>query len=174
MRRIQSLRSARTRSARHRNGWRSLAAIVFAALLIVAVSGTRVAAAPSRTAAVASGPAVVMTKTGPAGTYLVDGTGKSLYLFVIDTPTSSMCSGPCAQAWPPLTTDGQPTAGAGVTASMLTTIKRSDGSMQVVYGGHPLYFFQGDTSAGATNGQGLNNFGGLWWLVSPAGKAISK
>jgi predicted lipoprotein with Yx(FWY)xxD motif len=115
-----------------------------------------------------------MTKTGPAGTYLVDGTGKSLYLFAIDTGGKSRCSGPCAQAWPPLTTKGQPKAGSGVTASKLTTTTRSDGSTQVVYAGHPLYFFAGDTSAGATNGQGINNFGGQWWLVAPAGTAIAK
>ena len=115
-----------------------------------------------------------MTRTGPAGTYLVDGTGKSLYLFIIDTGGKSMCSGPCAQVWPPLTTNGKPTASSGVTASKLTTITRSDGSTQVVYAGHPLYYFVGDTSAGATNGQGINNFGGLWWLLSPAGMAIQK
>jgi predicted lipoprotein with Yx(FWY)xxD motif len=85
-----------------------------------------------------------------------------------------MCSGPCAQVWPPLTTNGKPTAGSGVTASKLTTITRSDGSTQVVYAGHPLYYVVGDTSAGATNGQGINNFGGLWWLLSPAGMAIQK
>jgi hypothetical protein len=86
----------------------------------------------------------------------------------------SMCSGPCAQVWPPLTTNGKPTAGSGVTASKLTTVTRSDGSTQVVYAGHPLYYVVGDTSAGATNGQGINNFGGLWWLLSPAGMAIQK
>ena len=85
-----------------------------------------------------------------------------------------MCSGPCAQAWPPLTTKGQPKAGSGVTASKLTTATRSDGSTQVVYAGHPLYFFAGDTSPGMTNGQGINNFGGQWWLISPAGAAITK
>jgi predicted lipoprotein with Yx(FWY)xxD motif len=162
------------RIARDVNGMRRLGAIAFAGLILVALAGTKAAAtspAPSRTAAAA---AVVMTKTGPAGQYLVDGTGKSLYLFVVDTAGKSMCSGPCAQAWPPLTTSGQPAAGDGVTASKLTTITRSDGSTQVVYAGHPLYYFAGDTSAGATNGQGINNFGGLWWLLSPAGTAIQK
>ena len=160
-------------TARDVSGRRRLGAIVLAALVLVALAGTRAAAAPAPTRA-AAGPAMVMTKTGPDGTYLVDGTGKSLYLFVIDTGGKSMCSGACAQAWPPLTTTGQPTAGPGVTASKLTTITRSDGSTQVVYAGHPLYYFEGDTSAGMTTGQGINNFGGLWWLVSPAGTAIQK
>ena len=160
--------------ARDVSGLRRLGAIVAAGLLIVALAGTGAAAASAAPARAAAGAAVVDTKTGPLGTYLVDGTGKSLYLFAIDTPTASKCSGPCAQAWPPLTTTGKPTAGAGVTASKLTTIMRSDGSTQVVYAGHPLYFFQGDTAAGQTTGQGLSNFGGLWWLVSPAGTPISK
>jgi predicted lipoprotein with Yx(FWY)xxD motif len=158
--------------SRNIRGMRRLGAIVFAGLMLAALAGTTAAAAAP--APSASGPAVVMTKTGPAGTYLVDGTGRSLYLFAVDTNGKSMCSGPCAQAWPPLTTKGKPTAGMGVTASKLTTTTRSDGSTQVVYAGHPLYFFAGDTSAGATNGQGINNFGGLWWLVSPAGTAIPK
>ncbi len=155
-------------------GWRRVAAVIFAGLLFVALAGTSAAAAAPTPTPSASGPAVVMTKTGPDGTYLVDGTGKSLYLFAIDTPTKSNCAGACAQAWPPLTTMGKPTAGSGVTASKLTTITGADGSTQVVYNGHPLYTFKGDVSAGAINGQGLNNFGGLWWLVSPTGTAIQK
>ena len=156
------------------NGMRRFAAVVFAGLLLVALAATKAEATSPTPSGAATGPATVMTKTGPAGTYLVDGTGKSLYLFAIDTGGKSMCSGPCAQAWPPLTTNGQPKAGSGVTASKLTTTTRSDMSKQVVYAGHPLYLFAGDKSAGATNGQGINNFGGQWWLVSPAGTAITK
>jgi predicted lipoprotein with Yx(FWY)xxD motif len=115
-----------------------------------------------------------MTKTGPLGTYLTDGTGKTLYLFTIDTSTKSNCPAACAKFWPPLTTTGAPTAGTGATASMLTTIKRSDGSTQVVYNGHPLYYYAMDKAAGQTTGQGLNVFGGLWWVVSPQGAAIHK
>ena len=74
----------------------------------------------------------------------------------------------------PLTTNGQPTSGSGAITSKLTTITRSDGSTQVVYAGHPLNYFVGDTSAGATNGHGINNFGGVWWLPSPIGAAIQK
>jgi predicted lipoprotein with Yx(FWY)xxD motif len=172
----------------HMHGWRAAAVLVFASLLLVACgsSGNGSSSttgqntnpyggqAGGSTPSAASGPAVVMTKTGSAGTYLTDGSGKSLYLFAADTGGKSVCNGACAAAWPPLITSGKPTAGTGATASMLTTITRTDGKTQVVYAGHPLYYYVADTAAGQTTGQGLNQFGGLWWLVSPAGAAIQK
>jgi predicted lipoprotein with Yx(FWY)xxD motif len=166
--------------------WRTVVGAVFAGLLLVACGSTSNSgqattngvyggpAGGSSSPPAATGPAVVMTKTGSAGTYLTDGSGKSLYLFAADTGGKSVCSGACAAAWPPLTTKGNPTAGSGANGSMLTTITRSDGSTQVVYGGHPLYYYALDMSVGATSGQGVNAFGGLWWLVSPAGAAIQK
>ena len=117
--------------------------------------------------------ASVMTRSGPMGTYLTDGQGKSLYLFVADKTSTSTCSGPCAAAWPPLLTSGAPKAGPGVDQSKLGTSPRSGGATQVTYNGHPLYLFTGDTAAGQTSGQGLNNFGALWWLVNPQGAAIT-
>ena len=83
-----------------------------------------------------------------------------------------MCSGACAQAWPPLTTTSTPKAGGKVKASLLGTTKRSDGSREVTYAGHPLYYFAGDSTPGQTTGQGNNGFGSPWWVVSPAGQAI--
>jgi predicted lipoprotein with Yx(FWY)xxD motif len=94
----------------------------------------------------------------------------SLYDFVNDTPTTSNCVGACATSWPPLT--GTATAGTGVTGSMITTITRPDGTKQVAYNGHPLYYYRGDSAAGQTNGQGLNLNGGLWWLLTPAGAEL--
>jgi len=172
----------------HVRGWRAAAVLVFASLLLVAcgsssngssgstgqTSNPYGAQAGGSTPSTPSGPAVVMTKTGSAGTYLTDRSGKSLYLFAADSGGKSVCTGACAAAWPPLTTTGKPTAGSGATASMLTTITRSDGTTQVVYNGHPLYYYVADAAAGQTTGQGLNQFGGLWWLVSPAGAAIQK
>src|SRR5262249_31133320 len=102
-----------------------------------------------------------------------DGTGRTLYLWVADTSSKSVCSGTCAQAWPPLTTTGSPTAGSGVTSSDLGTSARSDGTMQVTYAGHPLYYFVQDTSAGQMTGQGSNGFGAKWWIVAPNGSAIT-
>jgi predicted lipoprotein with Yx(FWY)xxD motif len=84
-----------------------------------------------------------------------------------------MCSGACATAWPPLTATGAPTAGTGVTASDLGTINRSDGTKQVTYAGHPLYYFAGDTAAGQTSGEGSNGFGAPWYLVAPSGQQIT-
>lgn len=115
-----------------------------------------------------------MTHSGAMGTYLTDGSGKSLYLWDADTKAGkSTCSGPCLKFWPPLTTKGTPTASGDAQSSMLATITRSDGSKQVTYAGHPLYYYSKDTSPGDTNGQGNDDLGPKWWLVSPDGKSIT-
>jgi predicted lipoprotein with Yx(FWY)xxD motif len=115
---------------------------------------------------------VLSTKTSSLGTFLVDGNGRALYLWDADHGSKSTCSGVCAQAWPPLTTTTTPKAGGAVKASLLGTTKRADGSREVTYAGHPLYYFAGDTAPGQTTGQGSNGFGAPWWVVTPAGKAI--
>jgi predicted lipoprotein with Yx(FWY)xxD motif len=114
-----------------------------------------------------------MVHNGPYGQYLTDGKGRSLYRFAADTGSTSTCNGQCAVVWPPLLTNGKPTGGPGVTASQLGTTKRTNGGEQVTYFGHPLYLFASDTAPGMTNGQGINNLGGLWWLVSPNGNIIT-
>ena len=98
--------------------------------------------------------------------------GKTLYLFARDTGTTSKCSGSCATFWPPFTTTGAARAGAGVTAALLGTSRRADGTMQVTYHGHPLYFFAKDTKAGQMNGEGVAAFGAKWYVLSPAGTRI--
>ena len=112
------------------------------------------------------------------GPILVDGEGMSLYLFMADTQDSgtSTCGDDdgCAAEWPPLISQGSPVAGEGVDATLLSTITRDDGSIQVTYNGWPLYLFAGDTTAGDTVGQGIDEFGGLWFLVSPTGEAIEQ
>ena len=133
-------------------------------------AGTASAAtAPAAGAAAAS--VTVATKTGPLGTYLVDQSGRTLYLFVADTGSTSTCSGACAGYWPPLT--GTAKAGGSVAAAQLATSARSDGTKQVTYAGHPLYYFAGDKSAGATAGQGIDGYGAKWWVVGVDGKAIT-
>jgi predicted lipoprotein with Yx(FWY)xxD motif len=127
----------------------------------------------SSTGSSPAGPVTVQTRSGPMGADLTDGQGRSLYLFVADTNGTSTCSGPCASDWPPVLTSGTPQAGSGVTESKLGTVDRSDGSKQVTYNNHPLYLFSHDTAAGDVKGQGVNEFGALWWLVSPAGNAIN-
>ena len=107
------------------------------------------------------------------GNVLVDSQGRTIYLFKKDAGTKSTCSGACAAAWPPVRTSGKPTVGSGLTASNVGTTPRSDGQPQVTYNGHPLYLFQNDQKAGDTNGQGVNAFGAAWYVMSPAGNAIT-
>lgn len=116
---------------------------------------------------------VITTHSGSAGTYLTDGSGKTVYLWVKDPMGKSVCSGACAGAWPPVTTAGAPTASGSAVAADLGTITRSDGSKQVTYDGHALYYFAGDTSTGMTAGQGIDGFGAKWWLVAPSGSSIT-
>ena len=104
--------------------------------------------------------------------HLVDEDGRTLYLWVADTSTTSNCSGACATAWPPVTTEGAPVAEDGATASALGTTHRADGSVQVTYNGHPLYYFVADKKAGQTAGQGSDEFGAKWWEVDASGSAI--
>jgi len=116
--------------------------------------------------------ATVSTTSTKLGSILVDGKGRTLYLFQKDQPNQSACSGACVSAWPVDQTSGTPKAGSGVKASLLGTIKRTDGTTQVTYNKHPLYYYSGDSQAGQQNGQGLNAFGALWEVVNAAG--ISK
>ena len=107
------------------------------------------------------------------GTALVDGTGRALYLFEADTGTTSTCTGACAQVWPPLLTSGPaPVTTGAAQASLVGTSPRADGTRQVTYDGHPLYYFAGDTAPGDVRGQGIHNFGGGWYVVTPGGDEI--
>jgi predicted lipoprotein with Yx(FWY)xxD motif len=135
-------------------------------------AGSTASTTATATAAAAKGVAIG-TATGKDGTYLTGAGGRTLYLWVADSGGMSSCSGACAKAWPPLTTKGKPIAGSGVHAADIGTIKRSDGSTQVTYKGHPLYYFIEDKGKGSITGQGSDAFGAKWWLVSPAGAAIT-
>jgi predicted lipoprotein with Yx(FWY)xxD motif len=120
-----------------------------------------------------SSAATVDVRTSDGKSFLTGGSGRALYLWIPDTKTMSACSGACATAWPPLTVTGSPTAGMGATASELGTISRSDGTKQVTYAGHPLYYFVGDKAAGQTNGEGSKGFGAPWYLIAPSGQQIT-
>jgi predicted lipoprotein with Yx(FWY)xxD motif len=156
--------------------------VVSVALVAVAIAGCGgnsndnvKASAPAASAKVSTpsgGKATAGVRTGSLGKYLVDSQGRTLYLFEKDTGTISTCSGACASAWPPSTKSGHPKAGSGVNAALLGNSTRSDGSTQLTYDGHPLYRYAGDGSPGDTNGQGLTQFGGGWYVVSPAGHKI--
>jgi predicted lipoprotein with Yx(FWY)xxD motif len=127
----------------------------------------------SPTGTAPSGVATVAATSTKLGQILVDGNGRTLYLFQKDQPDQSACAGGCASAWPPGQSSGTPKAGSPVQASLLGTIKRSDGTTQVTYNHHPLYYYSGDSGAGQQNGQGLNAFGALWYVVAPSGEAVT-
>jgi predicted lipoprotein with Yx(FWY)xxD motif len=130
--------------------------------------------------------APVATPTSPAavnagqnaalGSFLVNSSGWTLYIFTNDTPATSSatavsaCTDSCTSVWQPLLTNGAATAGTGVTASMLGTLTRPDGSVQVTYNGWPLYTYSQDMAAGDTNGQGYKS---LWYAITPAGMQAS-
>lgn len=140
-----------------------LRAYKIALLVAVGLLGLVALAAANQTATVNA------TNSDTYGTYLTDAQGNSLYLYTRDTKNTSSCTGQCATNWPPLTVTGKPTAGEGVAGSLLGTITRTDGSMQVTYNGLPLYTFAKDQKPGDTNGEGVGN---VWYLVSPYGVAI--
>ena len=106
------------------------------------------------------------------GKILVNSHGLTLYLFQRDSGTKSSCTGACAIEWPPLRATGNPSVGGGANASIVATSARSDGRPQVTYNGHRLYLFSGDQKPGDANGQGVNAFGGLWYVLSSTGNQI--
>jgi predicted lipoprotein with Yx(FWY)xxD motif len=148
------------------NHWIKLLALA-AAVLLASTAATFALAGGTK----GSGAKVDLANS-PLGRILVDSKGITLYDFPPDKGTTSVCYGACAALWPPLLTHGKPIAGPGVRASLLGTTKRKDGKLQVTYHRHPLYYFVSDRKPGQTSGQGLNQFGGPWWVLSPAGKEI--
>jgi predicted lipoprotein with Yx(FWY)xxD motif len=137
--------------------------------------GTAYGAAATPQAGTQATPAAdgIATATLAPGTALVDGAGRTLYLFEADTGATSTCNGQCAQVWPPLLDTGTPIRASGdVQAGLLGTTTRADGTRQVTYHGHPLYYFMGDKKPGDAHGQGINRFGGGWYVVTPAGDKI--
>jgi predicted lipoprotein with Yx(FWY)xxD motif len=130
------------------------------------------ASSPSSGAS-SSGGTVITTAKSSAGTFLTTSSGRAVYLWVKDTGDMSNCNGACAGAWPPVTTTGTATASGSAKASDIGTITRSDGSKQVTYDGHPLYYFSGDSGPGTASGQGSDGFGAKWWLVAPTGSDVT-
>lgn len=128
-----------------------------------------VGGAVSSAVAGAIGVASVNTTTGPLGTFLVDGDGKTLYLNTADSAGQPTCNDACAVTWPPLLTTGPPTATGGTEASLLSTVIRTNGENMVKYGDWPLYRFAADTNPGDTRGQGVQD---AWYVVGVDGQPI--
>ena len=120
-----------------------------------------------------SGGTIITTAKSSAGTVLTSGSGRAVYLWAKDTGDMSNCTGACAGAWPPVTTTATATAAGGAKAGDIGTITRSDGTKQVTYDGHPLYYFAGDSGPGTASGQGSDSFGAPWWLVAPSGSDVT-
>jgi predicted lipoprotein with Yx(FWY)xxD motif len=133
--------------------------------LIVATSGGSASTAKPQ---VASNSAISIKQTS-LGKTLVDANGRTLYLFVADQHNRSTLSAAGRAVWPPFTATIQPRALGGALASQVTTIKGN----QIAYNGHPLYYFVADHHAGQTAGQGLNEFGAKWYVLSPTGTAVT-
>jgi predicted lipoprotein with Yx(FWY)xxD motif len=138
-----------------------------------AASGTGNAAGRHASAAASSG-AIVSVRRTRLGRILVDRRGRTLYLFLKDRQRRSACFGACAAIWPPLTTRGRPRARGGAIASKLGTTRRGRHTLQVIYNGHPLYLYAADSRPGQAHGQGVNAFGARWWVVSRAGRKITR
>ncbi len=166
-----------------------LAALVAGAALLLAACGnaggattapTTAATQPAATSgategAGASGGAeaheVDLGDSATLGQYLTGEDGKSLYMFTPDTTSASNCNADCAASWPPFTLeDGETVKGGDGVTGTFGTIARQDGTMQVTYAGHPLYYYSGDQAAGDTNGQGLLD---TWYLLKADGSAVS-
>lgn len=146
-------------------------AVTVAALLLVACSGGAGSGA-SASASGAGGPTLAVATTD-IGQVVTGPDGKTLYMFAKDTAEKSACNDQCASNWPPLTVPSgqQAVAGQGLTAEWLHTITRDDGTVQVSYGGHPLYYFAGDKAAGDTNGQDVND---VWYAAGADGQPLQE
>jgi len=148
---------------------------------LIAMAPPPAAAADSTTTSSGSAAPVYQVKTGQVhglGKVLVNGQGFTLYVFAPDKRSgSSKCYGRCASAWPPLVLPSgvhKAPAGPGVRSSLLGTTKRRDGTVEVTYHKWPLYTWVVDTAPGDATGQDLNNLGGKWYVITPAGQLITK
>jgi predicted lipoprotein with Yx(FWY)xxD motif len=165
------IRSLATPKARNRRRWMLLAlpAAAAAAALVVGCGSSGTSSGGSSSSSGQAAAAAGSLKTAQIGgaTVLTNSKGFTVYSFALDTPAKSNCNGTCAANWPPVT--GSVTA-PGVKGTF-GTIKRSDGSIQATFNGHPLYTFTADTSPGQAKGNGLNAFGGVWHEDTTSGSA---
>jgi predicted lipoprotein with Yx(FWY)xxD motif len=128
-----------------------------------------VVAAPTAAQATRSS---VVVKASSFGRILFDGRGFVLYGFTRDSRGKSLCSGACARAWPPYVVRSRPHARVGVTARLLGTTRRTNGSLQVTYAGRPLYYYVGDRRPGQILCQNVTEFGGVWRVVRPTSRLV--
>ena len=120
-----------------------------------------------------AGAAAVDVRTVKLGTIITDAQGRTLYLFKADQGAVSYCDSACASVWPPFTTAQSIAAGKGTSPALLSTAVQSGGQHQVTYNGHLLYYYAGDARPGDTRGQGLDQFGAEWTVVTPQGNQVN-
>jgi predicted lipoprotein with Yx(FWY)xxD motif len=138
-----------------------------------ATTAAQSSTASTGTTAAAGTGVTVDTKSAKLGTILAAGPKRlTVYLFEKDKSTTSTCEGECAKDWPPVTTSGAPLAAGGALAADLGTTKRPDGTEQVTYKGHPLYFFEQDKDAEDAYGQDVKAFGASWYVLAPSGNKL--
>jgi predicted lipoprotein with Yx(FWY)xxD motif len=113
----------------------------------------------------------IATGDSQFGEILFDGDDRAIYLFDKETSNTSECYGDCAEAWPPVLTEGDPRTGGGADARLLGTTERDDGSSQVTYDGHPLYYYV-DDPVGEVLCHNVDEFGGLWLVLEPSGEVV--
>jgi predicted lipoprotein with Yx(FWY)xxD motif len=148
--------------------------LLLTAVLAIAASTSALASSGAgRSMAHASRAARIQVRHTSVGAILVSSSGETLYEFTRDHGHNSCVkiSG-CAESWPALTTSGRPSAGSGVRASLLSTVKIPGGRQQVTYAGHPLYLYSGSGGPGDTSYVGVSAFGGSWDAISSAGRAV--
>lgn len=149
------------------------AVLVLGAFLLAACSNGSITASSFTVTPTTTHGVTVSTEKSPAGRILATPSGFTLYDFAPDTPTTSKCTTTlCVKLWPPLLTTGTPTVGTGLTAALVGTIRRQTGTLQVTYGGHPLYTYLGDRRPGMVTGQALLNVGGYWYVIAPTGRQV--
>ena len=171
-----------------------IAAAGVSALLVAGCGGTSKSSSTSSTAAVSSSNpyaaaaaksttaaakpvgesvAVTVKHAGKLGTILAVGVKRlTVYMFEGDSAGASSCSGTCAAVWPPVTTDAPPKVSGSASSADIGTITRSDGTTQVTYKGHPLYYFAKDKDSGDAYGQGVKGFGASWYVLAPSGRKV--
>ena len=132
----------------------------------------RLIASVVATLALGAGPAGVQAHSSQFGRVLFDQRGFVLYAFTADSRRASRCYGTCAKAWPPFLAKSAPRALRGADRAKLGTVTRRNGTTQVTYAGHPLYYYVGDTKPGQILCQNVREYGGLWLVVSPSGKLV--
>jgi predicted lipoprotein with Yx(FWY)xxD motif len=154
---------------------RKFAVPIVALGLVAAACGGHSGSSGSTGSGSTTGSGMIKTASvNGVGTVLIDSSGRTLYMLSADKGDHVTCgSSPCTSIWPPMLVASAPSAGAGITGSMLGTARTPGGKMQATYGGWPLYTYSGDSSSGQANGQGIQSFGGVWHPLASSGQPVT-